>query len=219
MKGTRGQKALQAGDTFLSGNGPFSKVTVRSIDGVNESATIDLCYSLLAPRRPDVEIKYISNELLVCAPQVPVEKTVAEFVVKLIGGTCITGYQLFWGVQGATPSPGQRSPSSSFSVVLADASQEVTVSVQVILDDGTILSAHYSFYPLSASVSSMQQTLCLASIERRLPIRWWDWSPKKIAEVIGRAYSAEDWKALSEIGTKISQVADQIAKGKKESSE
>ena len=215
MKGTKGQKALQAGDTFLIGTGPFSKVTVRSIDAVNETATIDLCYSLLAPRRPDVEIKYISNELSLCAPQVPVEKTVAKFVVDLVGGTCITGYQLFWGVVGATAAPGQHNPSSSFSVLLGSASQEVTITVEAILDDGTILSAHYSFYPLGASLSTLQQILCLASVEHLRPIPWWEWSPEKIIEGIGRSHSAEDWKALGEIGKKISQLADQIAKGKK----
>jgi hypothetical protein len=207
MKGTNGQKALQAGDTFLAGLGPFSKVTVRSIDPVEETATIDLCYSFLPFLAPIVRIEYVRDGSNRCEPQVPVEDTVAKFTVKLVGGTCNAGYQILWSVQGGTPLAGQSNSGSTFSVVMPNASQEVIVMVEVTLDDGSTLQGEYSFNPLSMDVAAFQQTLCMLGLERERPIPWWEWDPEKIVDTASE-YTAAQWKGISEVAGKIAQIAN-----------
>ena len=56
MKGTQGQKALSADDEFTKGAGPHSSITVNSIDDVNQTAEVSLCYSLEPEVAPYVKI-------------------------------------------------------------------------------------------------------------------------------------------------------------------
>jgi hypothetical protein len=53
MTGTNGQKALKAGDSFISENGPFSKMSVLSIDDANHSAVIQVWYASMPRTRPE----------------------------------------------------------------------------------------------------------------------------------------------------------------------
>jgi hypothetical protein len=210
MKGTNGQKALQAGDSFIAGVGPFSKVTVRSIDPVKETATIDLCYSFLPPRAPIIRIERVPDLNNICEPQVPVEDTVAKFTVKLVGGTCNAGYRLLWSVQGGTPLAGESNSGSTFSVMMPSSSQEVIVKVEVTFDDGSTLPGEYSFHPLSMDVASFQQTLCILGLERERPIPWWEWDLEKLVD-IASDYTAAQWKGISEVAGKIAQIANRAS--------
>jgi hypothetical protein len=210
MKGTKGQKALQAGDSFIAGAGPFSKVTVRSIDPVKETATIDLCYSYYPPRAPIIRIQRVPDLSNFCAPQIPTEDTIAKFMVTLVGGTCIAGYQLLWSVQGGTPLAGESNSGSTFSVMMPSSSQEVIVKVEITMDDGSIQQGEYSFYPLSTDAASAQQTLCILGLERERPTPWWEWEPEKLVD-IAKDYTAEQWKGIGEVANKIAQIANRAS--------
>ncbi len=204
MKGTKGQKNLLAGDVFEKGTGPRSRVRVLSIDAINDTATIQLCYTSQQVANPSVKVFFSRTATDQCSPREPVAGTVAKFGFKLSNLTCNMGYQILWSVSGASPISGQLNNETFFSIVVPDPSVVVNVTVTIFFDDGTTATDSYSFKSLDQSSANLQHFICTTLQERLIPIPWWEWDPEKV-QTVASIYTKADLRSLEQITAKILQ--------------
>jgi hypothetical protein len=186
MPGTGGQFALSAGGHFEVGKGPFSHVKVLSIDGANDTATVELCHSVSAKLVPTVSI-VPATRIDNCSP-VYVAGGTCKFVYKLSLGPCGQNYSVLWSVTGAIPSPGVKNDGPSYEVVLPDPSIVVRVAISVVFSDGTMINGSLEFKSMTQDEARWREFICELLHERKFPTPWWQWNPASLTPVI-RPYS------------------------------
>jgi len=170
-------------------NKPLSQPTVKIVDA--KARTIDSCLS----KRPRVVGD--SN----------------KFLAKLSGMPCQKKAAYLWSVSGAQPAPGQANTDDSFSVINPDPSVEVTVTVQVTFDDGSMLTASLKYHSVTQAEADWAYLLCKLTEERLKPIPWWEWDPEKLRNIASvylrttvtghRAKSRENLAGASRSGSTI----------------
>jgi hypothetical protein len=209
MPGTAGQPALDVGDTFEVGLGPYSRVQVIAIDDANHFATVRLCYSKVAKPMPKVKIGIPNNTQ--CAPAL-VAGAFANFKYKLSGTECRGSYQVVWNVAGSMPAPMQPPDKSSFNVLCPDPSITATVTVTVVFDDGTTISDSLQFQSISGEVAAFRELICKVLHERLKPHPWWEFNPAAYRD-IAKTYSGDQLKlayqSIEQLLGSIRRVIDQ----------
>jgi hypothetical protein len=71
----------------------------------------------------------------------------------------------------------------TFTIVAPDPTQLVTVTVTILFDDGTTITADYPFHSISIAEGAWLLFLCQLRSERMKPIPWWEWDPEKLRQL------------------------------------
>ena len=220
MKGTDGQKALGVGGEFTKGNGPHSSITVVSIDEVNQTAEVILCYSPDPPVAPYAKI-YGGPESTYndpdgkqradgCHPQ-NVEGSKFWVGVEIHTACYATDFKLIWTATGG-PYPITVNPGGSiFWVVLPTGTQELVVTVTVVLSDGSTLTDSYKQPIITQAEADWIAYFCGLRNERTIPIPWWRWDPEKLRH-IADVYSKQELMAIAKRGEEVLKTVHDLIK-------
>lgn len=215
MKSSNNHKGLVAGDYFEKGLGPKIRIQVVSIDAVNQTAVVRVCYSLAPTGHRSVKIKFGGNYLLrTCSPKVPVEGQISTFSFQLTNVFCNLNYWVQWGVQGTIPEPGQSDTASTFSIITPDPSVSVVVFITVVFEDGEAITGYHTFTPLSSAVASWMEFLCNLSNISMLPHPWWEFDPARLRD-IAKDFPKKELDLIENRIEKIHNTVREMLRGKK----
>ncbi|MES1160990.1 MAG: hypothetical protein ABUM51_09555 [Bacteroidota bacterium] len=216
MKSSNNHKGLVAGDYFDKGAGPRIRIQVISIDAVNMSATVRLCYSLAPVGRKSVTIHYGSGILRrPCTPNKPVAGEIGTFSFSVQNVFCHLSHRASWTVQGASPAPGGSNTGDTFSIVTPDPSVSVVVIVTVTFEDGESIVSYYPFKSISAEDASWFEFICNLTLhgERLKPIPWWEWDREKLTHIL-ETFSEKEIALVRERTERISRTLGDLLKGR-----
>ncbi len=218
MKGTNGQKFLQAGDVFEIGNGPYSRVKVDYFDMVKMEAGITICHSQKAKAGPSVKIgnpnSYWQAYNLKHCRLTNIEGTLYPLSFTLKGSCLGTDYQILWSVNGASTFPaGGALNQPIIDIFLPDPSVLIVVSVTILFADGISVSDTYKFHSVSQDQANWFTINCnlLKSIDRMEPIPWWRWDPKMLKERFPQ-YTKSQWSKIAERMDTIAHTVRQLGR-------
>lgn len=217
MKSSNNHKGLVAGDYFDKGLGPRIRIQVISIDAINMTAMVRVCYKLSPVGHKSVKINYGTGILRrPCSPKSPVEGEISSFSFSLQNVFCHLSYHVNWSVQGTVAAPGQSNVSDTFSIITPDPSVPVIIIITVTFEDGDSIVGHYSFTSTSSDDAAWMEYVCglIFHGERLKPIPWWEWDKEKLIH-IAENFSTKEITLARQRAEKISHALGELLKHKK----
>ena len=209
---TQGNPDMQPGEVFVdqatSGSTlqRLSRAKVLSIDDSSSVATIELAYTT-TPQLPTVEISYRPADLQ-CQTQ-PACGSTMNFALQVTYIVGSAAFQPTWSVIGGTPTLGESLNLSTFSAVAPATPGPVTVSVQVMFDDGTLASSTRTINCISLVDADLQLFACRTAHQRFRPIPWWEWEPNRLVDP-ARTFPPQAISAMHEQLTRMARTLGEV---------
>jgi photosystem II stability/assembly factor-like uncharacterized protein len=145
--------------------------------------------------KPEIVLLELKDD---CGFLPPQEGSKVKFKFNLLKPSYFSAqtYTIKWGVVGGVPAPGETMKGQTFSIIAPSSTTQVTVTLDVSYQDGTVFSNSYNFFP--ASDLEVKIDLIGCALKKRMSFIPQHWQMGDPAEVQRLVQTIRDSMVLTE---------------------